>query len=178
MEKYVLKELITKEQIKERIKSLSLEINTFFGEKSYIVIGVLKGALFFMADLLKKLENYETYDFIQAKSYVGNDTTGVVQILKEPNIEINGKDVLVIEDILDTGITANSIKDYLYKKGAKNIYFCTFLDKPSRRIKPIVPHFCGYTIDNHFVVGYGLDFNEQFRGREAIYVLETDMTDF
>jgi len=176
MEKYVLKELISREQIKERIKSLSLEINAFFGEKSYIVVGVLKGALFFMADLLKNLENYETYDFIQAKSYVGKDTTGVVEILKGPSVDINGKDILVIEDILDTGITANSIKDYLYKKGAKNIYFCTFLDKPSRRIKPIIPHFCGYNIDNFFVVGYGLDFNEQFRSRQAIYVLETDVT--
>jgi hypoxanthine phosphoribosyltransferase len=174
----MLKELITKEQIKERVKGLSLEINAFFGGKSYIVIGVLKGVLFFMADLLKNLENYETYDFIQAKSYIGKDTTGNVKILKEPNIDIYGKDVLVIEDILDTGITANAIKDYLNKKGAKNIYFCTFLDKPSRRIKPITPHFCGYTIDNLFVVGYGLDFNEQFRSREAIYVLETDVTSF
>lgn len=176
MDSFHLKELISQKGIEERLLSLANEINEFFKNESFIAIGVLKGALFFMADLLRMIENCEAYDFIQAKSYLGIETSGKIEILKEPNISIKDKNVLVIEDILDTGITANAIKNYLIERGAKNVYFCTFLDKPSRRVNFIKPDFCGYTIDNYFVVGYGLDYNEKFREKRGIYILEFDVT--
>ncbi|MCX7770644.1 MAG: hypoxanthine phosphoribosyltransferase [Proteobacteria bacterium] len=172
MENYELKEIIGEKQIKEKILVLSEKINSFFQNSSFIAIGVLKGALFFMADLIPHLRNCETYDFIQAKSYEGSESTGSIKILKEPSTLLENKNVLVIEDILDTGITATAIKDYLLKKGAKNIYFCALLDKPSRRIKQIVPDFCGFVIDNYFVVGYGLDYEEKFREKRGIYIFK------
>lgn len=172
MENYELEEIISQKEIKEKILDLSEEINIFFNDNSFVAIGVLKGALFFMAELLPNLKNCETYDFIQAKSYEGSETTGEIRILKEPSTSLIGKNVLVIEDILDTGITASAIKDYLLQKGAKNVYFCTLLDKPSRRVKKISPDFCGFKIDNYFVVGYGLDFDEKFREKKSVFILK------
>lgn len=172
MKNFELEEIISQKEIEEKILSLSKQINIFFQDSSFIAIGVLKGALFFMAQLIPDLKNCEAYDFIQAKSYEGTETTGKIKFLKEPSISLVNKNVLVIEDILDTGITATAIKDYLLRKGAKNVYFCTLLDKPSRRIKEIKPDFYGFKIDNHFVVGYGLDYDEKFREKKAVYILK------
>lgn len=173
MDNYELEEIISEQEIKNKVFLLAEQINTFFQDNNYIAIGVLKGALFFMANLIPNLKNCETYDFIQAKSYEGSETTGKIKILKEPSTSLINKNVLVIEDILDTGITASAIRDYLLQKGAKNVYFCTLFDKPSRRIKQIKPDFCGFVIDNYFVVGYGLDFNERFREKKSVYILKS-----
>lgn len=164
--------LISKKEIKKRVASLAKEINVFFNKEEIIIIGVLKGSLFFMADLLKRLEIPFVYDFIQAKSYIGTESTENLKILKEPNVDLKDKIVLLIEDIVDTGITLEGIIRYLKKKEAKEIYICTLLDKAGRRKVDIKAHFIGFKIDNHFVVGYGLDIDEKFRSLEEIYILE------
>lgn len=169
---YDLEEIISQKEIDKKILFLSEQINDFFQDSSFIAIGVLKGALFFMAQLIPNLKNCETYDFIQAKSYQGDRTTGKIEILKEPSTSLVNKNVLVIEDILDTGITAMGIRKYLLQKGVKNVYLCTLLDKPSRRVMKIEPDFYGFRIENHFVVGYGLDFQEKFREKKGIYILK------
>ncbi len=172
MQIYDLEEIISQEEINKKILFLSEQINNFFRDSSFIAIGVLKGAFFFMAELLPHLKNCETFDFIQAKSYEGNKTTGKIRILKEPSVLLKNKNVLVIEDILDTGITATGIKEYLLQRDVKNVYFCTLLDKPSRRVRQIRPDFYGFEIGNYFVVGYGLDYEEKFRDKRGIYILK------
>ncbi len=171
-EKFILTTLISSERIKERISSLAEEIDRFFQGDHIIVLGVLKGALFFMSDLLKEMKTDLAYDFIQAKSYEGTTSSGIVRILKDPSLELKGKKLLIVEDILDTGITLNGIIEYLKKKDPEQIYVCTLLDKRGRRVVNAEADFTGFQIDNLFVVGYGLDYNERFRNLKDVCVLE------
>lgn len=166
-----IKVFIRQEEIEKRINELAIDIMKFFHNRDFIIIGVLKGSLFFMADLIRQFNKSVLFDFIHAKSYEGTQTSGVINILKEPACNLEGMDILVVEDILDTGITATGIKEYLINKGAKNVFFCTLLDKPSRRIKHIKADFCGFQIGDKFVVGYGLDYDEKFREKKDIYTL-------
>ncbi len=169
--KIVLTPLISAGEIKKRVKSLAAEIDSFFEADDIIALGVLKGALFFMSDLLKQMRNDMIYDFIQAKSYEGTLSTKSVKILKEPNLNLHKKRVLLIEDILDTGFTLKGIINYLDGKKVKDIYICTLLDKKGRREVNIKADFIGFEIDNLFVVGYGLDYDEKFRNLKNISVL-------
>lgn len=163
--------LLSEKQIQEEIGNIAADIDCFFGGREIIVIGVLKGALFFMADLLRSMKTQSGFDLIQAKSYEGTTSAGEIKILKEPSCALEGKEILLVEDILDTGITATGIKKYLTEKGAEKIYVCSLLNKKGRRIADIEPDFCGFEIDNLFVVGYGLDYNEKFRELRDIYVI-------
>lgn len=156
--------------MKKKIDKLANEINNYFINQEIVIIGVLNGSLFFMADLLKKIKTPFVYDFIQAKSYKGTKSSGNVKIVKKPYIDINGKVVLIVEDIIDTGITLQKIVDYFSKGGAKKIYICTLLDKKGTRKIEIEANFIGFNIDNHFVVGYGLDLDEKFRNLEEIFI--------
>lgn len=162
--------LIQPKDIENRLNKLAQDIDNFFLNQEIVIIGILKGSLFFMSDLLKKIKTNFVYDFIQAKSYEGTESTEYVKILKKPSTQIKDKVILLIEDIIDTGITLNKIIDFLNEEGAKKIYICTLLDKKGRRKIPIEAEFVGFTIDNHFVVGYGLDFEEKFRNLEGIFI--------
>lgn len=164
--------LISEKEISEKVAVLAAEIDTVLRDDEVVVIGVLKGALFFMADLLRKMKTKVVYDFIQAKSYEGMETTGKIKILKEPNTDFTGKTVLIVEDILDTGITLSQIKSYFEERKAKKVYICTLLNKRKRRISDIDADFTGFEIEDHFVVGYGLDYDEKMRELKDIYIVK------
>lgn len=164
--------LLSEKEISDKIKEIAAQITQLLHSEDVVIIGVLKGALFFMSDLLRELKFPFVYDFIQVKSYEGTQTTGTISILKEPNCEVKGKTVLIIEDILDTGITLSFIKEYFVSKGAKNIYICSLLNKKKSRLKELKADFFGFEIDDLFVVGYGLDYNEKMRELKDIFVLK------
>ncbi len=164
--------LLSEKDINDKTKEIAAQITQLLHSEDVVIIGVLKGALFFMADLLRELRFPFVYDFIQVKSYEGTQTTGSISILKEPNCEVKGKTVLIVEDILDTGITLSFIKEYFVSKGAKKIYICSLLNKKKNRLKELKADFFGFEIDDMFVVGYGLDYNEKMRELKDIFVLK------
>lgn len=164
--------LLSEREISEKVKEIASDINRTFEKEEILVIGVLKGALFFMADLLRELKIRFVYDFIQAKSYDGMESSGKVSIIKEPHCDFKDKNVLIVEDILDTGNTLLYLKEYIKKKGAKGVYICTLLDKKKCRAVDITPEFRGFIIEDRFVVGYGLDFNERMRELRDIFVIK------
>jgi len=164
--------LLSEKEISEKVKEIAEEVTRSLRNEKVVIVGVLKGALFFMADLLRELKFSFVYDFIQVKSYEGMQTTGSIKVLKEPNCDINGKTVLIVEDILDTGLTLSFIRDYLIEKGAKKVYVCALLDKKKKRLKEIKADFVGFEIDDQFVVGYGLDCDEKMRELKDIFILK------
>ena len=172
MDVTVGKVLFTEEQIQARAKELAKKINEDYKGESVYLVGTLRGALVWMADVMKELELETEIDFIVASSYQGMDTTGVVTIKKDIEGDVNGKHVLVMEDIVDTGTTLYKLLDYFKGKGAKSVEICSMLNKPSRRKAPVDPKYNGFVIDDLFVIGYGLDYNQRFRNLPFIGVAE------
>lgn len=170
--KVKLELLFTENEILQKVEDVAEEIDLFFKNEPIVVIGVMKGALFFMADLLRSLKTETIYDFIQVKTYAGTSSTGNVTVVKEPNCDCKGKNVLIVEDILDTGVTISFLKEYFEKKGAKKVYICSLLNKQKKRIVNINADFTGFDIEDYFVVGYGLDFDEKFRALNDIFVVK------
>lgn len=166
-----MKVLITKEEIEKRVSELALTISSCHPD-GLIVIGVLKGAWVFMADLVRRLTCPVYCDFIKVSSYKGKETTGKINLSLSPNIPLSGKRVLVIEDIVDTGITLSFLKEYLLTLKPESLKFCCLLDKPERRKVDFTPDYVGFTIPDKFVVGYGLDCNEEYRNLPYIGFLE------
>lgn len=163
--------LIPESEIINKVNEIAEDIDKFFNGEKIIVIGVLKGALFFMADLLRRLKTPILYDFIQVKSYELAKSTGKIKILKEPQVDVSDKRVLIIEDILDTGLTVSYLKDYFKERGAKEVYLCVLIVKKKVRVNAIEADFKCFEIDDNFVVGYGLDYDEQLRELKEIYIL-------
>ena len=159
-----LEVMLTAKQIEERIKELAAEISNDYQNKKPLLIGVLKGAIIFLSDLIRHIEVPVEIDFMAVSSY-GADTesSGVVRIQKDLDKSIQGKDVLIVEDIVDTGLTLNYLRENLHSRGPQSLKVVTLLDKPDRRKVPFVPDYCGFTIPDRFVIGYGLDFNEDYR---------------
>ena len=158
--------------IQTRVQELGQEISQFYQETdSLILVGILKGALYFLADLSRAISLPSQVDILAVSSYTGTQSSGTVTILKDLDIEIQGKDILIVEDILDTGCTLNAIKDCLASRHPRSLRICVFLDKPDRRIVPVPVDFTGFTIPNHFVIGYGLDLNQAFRNLPYIALL-------
>lgn len=156
--------LIPQEKVELRIKEIGKMIETDYKNKNLVCVGLLKGSVIFMAEIVKNIKIDLTIDFMKVSSYgSGKDSTGVVKILKDVDEDLNGKDVLIIEDIIDTGLTVASVKDFLAKKMPKSIKVCSLLDKPSRRKVNIKGEYIGFEIPDDFVVGYGLDLNEKYR---------------
>lgn len=165
--------LLSAAAIQRRVDELGAEIAAHYGDMPFTMVVVLKGALPFAADLMRAIDHAAMrVEYIRARSYDGTDSTGEVALTVLPEEPLQGRHVLLVEDILDTGRTARVILEYIDGAGAASCAVCTLLDKPARRETPIVPDFCGFTIDNHFVVGYGLDFNERHRELPAVFVLE------
>ncbi len=165
--------LISAEQIEKRVRELGEQISADYRGKEILAVGVLKGAFIFMADLVRNIEDNVKLDFISASSYGSSDnSSGVIKINKDLNTSPKGKDILLIEDIADTGNTLSYLKDvYFPGKGASSVKICALLDKPARRVKDLTLDYCGFTIEDRFVVGYGLDYAEYGRNLPDIRYL-------
>lgn len=164
MSKEQIKILFSEEELKNKIENLGKKITKDYKGEELVVVGILKGAFMFMSDLVKKIDLPITIDFISVSSY-GNSTesSGVVRILKDLDHSIEGKNVLLIEDIVDTGLTLNYLLESLNNKGAKSVKVCTLLDKPDRRKVNVNIDYLGFEVDDVFIVGYGIDYAQKYR---------------
>ncbi|MHC1566792.1 MAG: hypoxanthine phosphoribosyltransferase [Candidatus Syntropharchaeia archaeon] len=163
--------LIPEEEIQKKVKELGKRISKDYSGKDLVVIGILKGSWIFMADLIREITIPVKCDFLKVSSYVGSKSSGKVNIIADIGLSIERKDVLLIEDIVDTGITIKSIRDMLLLRKPSSLKICSLLDKPSRRVVEIHPDYIGFEIPDRFVVGYGLDYNERFRNLRYIGVI-------
>ena len=165
--------LLTKEQIEETVFSLGGKISRDYAGKNLLLVGLLKGAAVFMSDLMRAIEIPAAIDFMAVSSYgSGTKSSGVVKIVKDLSIDISDYDVLVVEDILDSGMTLSYILEILTAKNPRSIRLCTLLSKPSRRVVPIEADYEGHIIPDEFIVGYGLDYGEKYRNLPFIGVLK------
>jgi len=165
--------LISEAEVQRRIGELAKEIDRdYAGCERLICVGVLKGSVFFMVDLLKRVNVPVAVDFFQTSSYGAATSPGEVRIRKDIDLSIRGADVLLIEDIVDTGYTLRTILDLLRFRGAKSVRLCALLDKAAAREVEVPIDYCGFKIDNIFVVGYGLDFDERYRNLPYVGVYE------
>jgi len=156
--------LITEENIKKRVSELGKKISIDYKGKEIVTIGILKGAWVFMADLVREIEIPVMCDFIGVSSYGDAAVSSErVKLISDIRIPVNGKDVLLIDDIIDTGFSIKFVKDYIKSKNPAGIKMCVLLDKPSRRKEDIHVDYTGFTIPDRFVVGYGLDYAEKYR---------------
>lgn len=155
--------LISQDEIRERIKQVGKKITDDYKGKEVVVIGVLKGAFIFMSDIVRAIDLSTHLDFMQAQSYNGTESSGIVNITRDIEVDVEGKDVIVIEDILDTGRTLKAICETLRAKKANSVKVCVFLDKPARRVVNLKADYVCYEIPDNFVVGYGLDYDEKYR---------------
>lgn len=168
-----IKVLISKEQIENRVKELAKQIRKDYKEKTITAICLLKGSLFFTADLTRKIGGKIYLEFMQLSSYEGENTTGTIKLKKDIDFsEIKGKDVLIIEDIVDTGITLNYTLEHIKKAGANSVKVCTLLNKPSRRKIKVPIDYVGFEIENKFVLGYGMDYDQLYRNLPYIGYIE------
>jgi hypoxanthine phosphoribosyltransferase len=168
--------LITEAELHARVRDVAHQVNAHYGpEEPYVVIGVLNGVFMFLADLLRHLDGPVEVDFVRAESY-GHKTEsqGEVRFSGLSRLDLAGKRVLVVDDIVDSGSTLSQLVRLIEEKGASEVRTCTLLDKPSRRKVPFGVHFKGFTIDDHFAVGYGLDFAGRYRNLPTIFRLLQD----
>ena len=167
--------LITKEEIQDKVKELGRQISQDYKGKNLVLIGVLKGAFVFLADLIRNIDIPVKVDFMAVSSY-GTSTTssGVVRILKDLDSTIEGKDILIVEDIIDTGLTLSYLIGNLKSRGANSVGVCALLDKPERRKVDVKMNYKGFDIPDEFIVGYGLDYSESYRNLDEIYILKEE----
>jgi len=167
--------LFTKEEIKTAVKKLVAEIGKDYRGKHPILIGILKGSFVFMADLIRLLDFPLEVEFIRLSSYGrGTESSGKIKVVQGLHSSIKGRDVLVIEDIVDTGFTTAFLLDYLRRKRPASLKLCALTDKPSRRQVPVTIDYLGFTVPNKFIVGYGIDWNEKFRYLPDICFVEVE----
>ena len=164
--------LYSEEEIKEKVKELGERIREDYKGKNLLLLGILKGCVPFMADIMRSIDLDLEYDFMDVSSYQGTRSMGEVRILKDISTNIVDKDILIVEDIIDTGVTLSYLTKLLRSRGAKSVEIVTMLSKPSRRKVDLAVKYNGYEIDDHFVIGYGMDYNERFRGLPYIGILD------
>ena len=176
MEDCIKKVLIDEEALQLKIKELGAQITKDYEGKELLVICILKGAVMFVTDLVKRIDLPLEIDFMAVSSY-GNSTksSGVVRILKDLNEEINGKHILIVEDIIDSGLTLSYLIDNLKSREPASVAVCTLLDKPDNRKTPIDISYTGFVVPYEFVVGYGLDYAEKYRNVPFIFVLKEEI---
>ena len=163
--------LITEEALRARVAELGRAIARDYGAQGPILVGVLQGAFVFMADLIRAIPIDLTTDFIGVSSYAGGTTSsGEVRLVSDLSMSIEGRQVLIVEDIVDTGLTLNYLMNVLRARGPRTLKVAALLWKPSRRLVEIPVDYVGFSIDDHFVVGYGLDYNEKYRNLRDIVV--------
>lgn len=165
--------LLTEEEIKGKVKELGEQISKDYKGKNLLLVSVLKGSIIFMADIMRSIKEHCRIDFMAVSSYgLSTKTSGVVKILKDLDIPLEGYDLLIIEDILDSGMTLDYITKILKERKPASIKICTLLDKPARRKVNIKADYLGFSIPDEFVVGYGLDYAEKYRNLPFIGVLK------
>ncbi len=165
--------LISQEKLENIVKSLAKQIEKDYNDKEFIMVGLLKGSMVFMADLMKQIDLDFSIDFMIASSYgSGTESSGKVKIVSDLTLSCEKKDILIVEDIIDSGNTLNFVINYLMTKGANSVRVCTLCDKPSRRKVPLTPDYCGAEIPDEFIVGYGLDYAERYRNLPYIGILK------
>jgi hypoxanthine phosphoribosyltransferase len=168
-----MKRLLGEDQIRKKVGRLAGQISRDFAGRELLLVGVLKGAFIFMADLARKMTTPVKMDFVRLASYgAGTVSSGKVRITKDLETSVKGKDVLIVEDIIDTGVTLKYLFRRLKTRRPRSLKTVTLLDKPSRRKVRFQADYVGFSIEDHFVVGYGLDCNEEFRNLSGIYVLK------
>lgn len=168
--------LFTEEQIFEIVKRLGAEISSDYKDKNLLLVGILKGSVMFMADLMREIDLPCTIEFMALSSYgISTRSSGVVRIIKDLSIDIKDYDVLVIEDILDSGNTLSKLKAMLELRNPKSFKICTFFDKPERRTADIKADYIGAEIPDEFIVGYGLDYSEKYRNLPYVGVLKPEL---
>jgi hypoxanthine phosphoribosyltransferase len=166
--------LITHDEIMEMLDRVAAEINRDYAGRPLVVVGILTGAFIFCSDLVRRLEMPVIVDFMQVSSYVGEVSTGVLKIKKDMSYDIAGKDVLIVEDIVDTGRTLALLKEQLLKRGPASLKICTAFDKPDRRVTDLKPDYNGITVPDKFIVGYGLDLDGEYRNFDDIRVVKQE----
>lgn len=167
--------LISEEEIREKVSAMGAQISKDFAGKEPIFVGVLKGCFIFMADLMRYVDIKCTMDFMAVSSYSGTSTTGAVKINKDLSQDIEGRHVIIVEDILDSGITLHYLKNYLMVRKPASITIATLMDKPARRKAEVYADYSCFEIPDAFVVGYGLDYNEMYRNLPYIGVLKHEV---
>ncbi len=163
--------LIPHDQIQQRVAELGRQISADYAGRSLVMVGVLKGSFMFLADLIRHIDVPLRVEFIGTKSYEGTTTSGQVQLTKDLDRPIQDEDVLLVEDIIDTGLTLNYLIHLLEQRQPRSLKTIAFLDKPSRRRIEVQGDYVGFTIEDRFVVGYGLDFEQRFRNLRDVCVL-------
>jgi hypoxanthine phosphoribosyltransferase len=167
--------LIDEETLRDRVAELGAEISVDYAGRDLMLIGVLKGAVFFMADLMRTIDVHCEVDFMAISSYgASTDSSGVVRILKDLDANIEGRNVLVVEDIIDSGLTLSYLMRNLRARNPATLEVCALLTKPDRREIQVPVRYIGFEIPNRFVVGYGLDFAERYRNLRYVGVLSDD----
>lgn len=174
MRKEIQKILIDEKQIDDTVKNLAEKINNDYKGRSVILLVILKGSLVFASDLMRYLDIDVALDFMQASSYGSSTVSRDLKILKDAQMDLNGKDVIIIEDIIDSGNTLKALYELLKERGA-NVEICTFLSKPARRESDVYVKYQGMEIPDEFVVGYGMDYDEKFRNLPYIGVLKKEV---
>ncbi len=174
MHKNVSSVLISEDKIKNIVNTLAKQIEKDYNDKEFIMVGLLKGSITFMADLMRKIDLDFKIDFMVASSYgSGTESSGKVKIVKDMSYDVRGRNILIVEDIIDSGNTLNFICNYLVTRGAESVRVVTLCDKPSRRKVPFTPDYVGQVIPDEFIVGYGMDYDELYRNLPYVGVLST-----
>lgn len=176
MHQDVLKVLLSEEDIALKVKELGAVISRDYKGKELLLVTVLKGAVVFLADLMRTIDIHAEIDFMVVSSYgTGVKSSGVVKIIKDLDVSLEGKDILIVEDILDSGLTLSYIKELLIGRNPSSIRIVTLLDKPTRRKVDLKADYTGFEVPDEFVIGYGLDFDEKYRNLPYIGVLKPEV---
>ena len=176
MREDVLKVLVSEEEIREKVKEMGRRITEHYKGKSLLLVTVLKGAVVFLADLMREIDVPAEIDFMVVSSYgSGVKSSGVVKIVKDLDTPLEGKDILIVEDILDSGLTLSYLKEILEGRGPRSIQIAALLDKPTRRKVDLKADYIGFSVPDEFVIGYGLDYDEKYRNLPYIGILKPEV---
>ncbi|WRS28060.1 hypoxanthine phosphoribosyltransferase [Oscillospiraceae bacterium MB08-C2-2] len=176
MDNDILKVSISEEELAAKVQEMGKRISEDYKDKNLMLVSVLKGSVVFMADLMRAIRVPARLDFMSVSSYGGGvKTTGVVKIIKDLDISISGYDLLIVEDILDSGLTLSYLKELLEQRGPKSVRIATLLDKPSRRQANVAADYCGFEVPDEFLVGYGLDYDEKYRNLPYVGILKPEV---
>ncbi len=176
MEDDIERILISEKDIKKAVKKMGKAISKDYADKNLMLVAVLKGSVMIMADLMRAITIPVNIDFMSVSSYGGGTkTSGVVKIIKDLDHDLSGKDVLIVEDILDSGMTLAYLTNLLRQRNVSSIKVATLLDKPDRRVADITPDYCCFTVPDEFVVGYGLDYDQKYRNLPYVGILKPEV---